>query len=222
MRRAAPLPPELSGRPFTVREALALGVTPKRLRSADVWAPFRGVRVPVALGWDARLRARAGLLVCPPGTSVVGLHAVAAAGLALSHGFEAVLADEPLLVRVPLSTWHWDWSRAGFAVDPVPLPVTVPRTTGDGARRPADAHLWARVVAWPSPRLHPRRHRPYAITLGAQVVERHGGDPTALGEAVRALSPAVRPRVARLLELVLDDLAADAPDGPRPRGSGRG
>lgn len=204
MHRATPLPPQLADRPFRVAEALALGVTAKRLRSDDLWAPFRGVRVPVAIGWSPLLRARAGLLVCPPGTSVTGLHAVAAAGLLLPHGFQAVLADEPLMVRVPLSTWHWAWSREGFAVDPVPLPVTVPRTTGDGASRPADAHLWARVVAWPSPRLHPVRHRAYALRLGLDVLERLGGDERPLQDAVRALPPPVRARVAPLLVALLE------------------
>ncbi|MBC3760135.1 hypothetical protein ACUN7V_13495 [Quadrisphaera oryzae] len=217
MHPASLLPPELADRPFRVSEALALGVTPKRLRSADLWAPFRGVRAPVSLGWSPLLRARAGLLVCPPGTSVVGLHAVAAAGLVLPYGFEAVLADEPLLVRVPLSTWHWNWSRVGFAVDPAPLPATVPRVTDDGARRPADAHLWARVVAWPSPRLHRLRHRPYALTLGAQVVERLGGDLAPLQDAVLVLPQGVRHRLVPLIAELARTTARTVEDG----GSGR-
>jgi hypothetical protein len=41
---AAPLPIDLTGRPFTVSEAAARGVTPKRLRAGDLWTPTRGVR----------------------------------------------------------------------------------------------------------------------------------------------------------------------------------
>ncbi len=48
-----PLPADLAGRPFTVAEALAAGVTSKRLRSSDLSAPFWGVRD--ATGADASL-----------------------------------------------------------------------------------------------------------------------------------------------------------------------
>ncbi|HEU4807453.1 MAG TPA: hypothetical protein VFT01_04265 [Homoserinimonas sp.] len=44
-RRA--LPPELRGTPFPVHEALTAGVTPTRLRAADLESPFHGIRRPV-------------------------------------------------------------------------------------------------------------------------------------------------------------------------------
>lgn len=48
MPRLSPLPRELSERPFSTGEASRLGVLPSRLRSPDLQAPFRGVRVPAA------------------------------------------------------------------------------------------------------------------------------------------------------------------------------
>lgn len=43
-RRPAPLPPQL-GAVFTRNQALAAGVTPRRMRAQDLETPFRGVRV---------------------------------------------------------------------------------------------------------------------------------------------------------------------------------
>lgn len=44
MPRLVPLPPEFSGRAFSVREARSAGISPARLRSADLASPFHGVR----------------------------------------------------------------------------------------------------------------------------------------------------------------------------------
>src|SRR5688572_15599163 len=44
MPRHVELPPELAGRPFSVREAGALGVTAGRIDGPDLIIPFRGVR----------------------------------------------------------------------------------------------------------------------------------------------------------------------------------
>lgn len=44
MPKLIPLPRELRARPFTVEEARALGLSPKRMRGRDLSAPFRGVR----------------------------------------------------------------------------------------------------------------------------------------------------------------------------------
>ena len=49
MTARSPLPPELSGRSFSVAKARDLGVSPRRLRASDLEAPTRGVRVP----WNA-------------------------------------------------------------------------------------------------------------------------------------------------------------------------
>lgn len=44
--RRSKLPAGLEGRPFAVATALRRGVSPERLRSRDLTAPFRGVRIP--------------------------------------------------------------------------------------------------------------------------------------------------------------------------------
>jgi hypothetical protein len=46
MTRPAPLPEDLPPGPFDVREAKALGVSPARLRRADLRRPFHGIRSP--------------------------------------------------------------------------------------------------------------------------------------------------------------------------------
>lgn len=46
MKRATNLPPSLHGRAFTTAEGSAAGVTPKRMRGADLAQPFRGIRAP--------------------------------------------------------------------------------------------------------------------------------------------------------------------------------
>src|SRR6188768_2443748 len=45
MRKPSPLPEPLASRPFSVADARAHGVGGERLRSSDLGAPFRGVRV---------------------------------------------------------------------------------------------------------------------------------------------------------------------------------
>jgi len=47
MTRSEKLPEDLSGRPFTVMEALEAGLGERRLNRPDLMRPFRGVRVPV-------------------------------------------------------------------------------------------------------------------------------------------------------------------------------
>lgn len=42
------LPPELRGTPFPVHEALTAGVSPTRLRAADLESPFHGIRRPLS------------------------------------------------------------------------------------------------------------------------------------------------------------------------------
>ena len=49
-----PLPPVLKATPFTVAQALSLGLGPKRLRGRDLDRPFRGIRVSVQPGNEAR------------------------------------------------------------------------------------------------------------------------------------------------------------------------
>ncbi|HEY5224642.1 MAG TPA: hypothetical protein VIJ18_16540 [Microbacteriaceae bacterium] len=57
MNAPIPIPPPLAGRPFSVAEALELGLSSNRLRTPDLARPFHGVREDA--GGDGSLRARA-------------------------------------------------------------------------------------------------------------------------------------------------------------------
>ena len=72
-RRPAPLPDHLRGRAFGLGEAA--GVSDKRLRAADLWAPAYGVRLPAGVD-DLRAQLRARLCRLPEGA--VYSHATAA------------------------------------------------------------------------------------------------------------------------------------------------
>lgn len=56
MPRLVPLPPELSGRAFSVADAVEAGLTRGRLRSGDLASPFYGVRAPSEHNQVARQR----------------------------------------------------------------------------------------------------------------------------------------------------------------------
>ena len=59
MPKHRPLPSPLDRAPFSARSALDLGVTPKRLRSADLTTPFRGTRIPASIPLTLQSRCRA-------------------------------------------------------------------------------------------------------------------------------------------------------------------
>lgn len=46
MRTPSPLPPPLRGRPFSIGNAVQLGVTKRRVRAGDLERPFHGIRMP--------------------------------------------------------------------------------------------------------------------------------------------------------------------------------
>ncbi|SDQ48948.1 endonuclease domain-containing protein [Quadrisphaera sp. DSM 44207] len=95
-----PLPLELRGRPFTVLEALQLGMTRDQLRGPHLRAPHRGVRVPAALPDTLRVRCAAARLVLPEAAAVSGPTGVALWGLPQPLGAPDVL-EGPLHVVVP-------------------------------------------------------------------------------------------------------------------------
>ncbi|MCR2764781.1 hypothetical protein NQ152_14810 [Microbacterium sp. zg.B48] len=53
MPRPSELPDDLRDRGFSFAEAIAAGVTPQRLRAADLSAPFHGIRIAVTADQDA-------------------------------------------------------------------------------------------------------------------------------------------------------------------------
>ena len=64
MPHPRPLPESLAGLPFTVSDALAVGVGRDRLERSDLTAPFIGVRARAALVIDPLTRVRLALLGC--------------------------------------------------------------------------------------------------------------------------------------------------------------
>ncbi|TDX76016.1 hypothetical protein EDF35_3554 [Rathayibacter sp. PhB151] len=96
MRRPAPLPRELEGRPFSTARAGTEGVSGARLRAADLEAPFSGVRVPRGSATTVAARARA--LSTVLGDGVVFSHLTAARLWPLELPREQ--DDEPLHVAV--------------------------------------------------------------------------------------------------------------------------
>lgn len=97
MRTPDALPRELAQRPFTVTEALAAGMTPDQLRGPSVWAPFRGVRVPLGLGRDLGVRCWA-LAALVPRAVFGGVTAAALLGVALPTMVDAA---DPVVIHVP-------------------------------------------------------------------------------------------------------------------------
>ena len=65
MAIAKRLPPQLRDAPVTVARARDLGMTPDQLRSSQVRAPFRGVRVPAHLPDDVATTAAAAAWLVP-------------------------------------------------------------------------------------------------------------------------------------------------------------
>jgi hypothetical protein len=67
MHKRTDLPRNLSSEGFTVAEARLAGVTPKRLQSNDLFAPFHGVRVAAGTPDGVEQRARAYAAAMPTG-----------------------------------------------------------------------------------------------------------------------------------------------------------
>lgn len=81
MRRPLTLPAALAVAPFATRSALDAGVTPRRLRSLELEAPFRGVRAPRETSASLLVRCRAYATIMPPWHVFSGVTAAVLAGL---------------------------------------------------------------------------------------------------------------------------------------------
>jgi len=100
VNRRAPLPEPFADGPFAVATALEGGVSPSRLRSADLVAPFSGVRtlgppadvIELAAAYAQRMR---------PGHVYAGVTAARAWGLPVATEWQR---SEPLVVGVPAGT----------------------------------------------------------------------------------------------------------------------
>lgn len=156
--RARPLPEGL-GESFTCAEAIARDVTRRRLRAADLEAPFRGARLrreepagdgdaaaePLAL--DGRIRrallrtARAYASVAPAGSFFVGAAALAAHGLPMRSEW----TGRPLSVAVHPPA-HAPRGRGVRGVKISPRMVTVCEV--DGLRVADAVTAWALCGSW--------------------------------------------------------------------------
>ena len=98
-----PLPPELAQAPFTVRDALARGVRPDRLRRRDLRADFHGVRIAATTPDDLESRCRSFAARMIPGQFFSHLTAARIHGMRLPprvHG-AALEVSAVLPVRAP-------------------------------------------------------------------------------------------------------------------------
>jgi len=186
-----PLPLQLRYRPFTVAEAVDLGVTRKRLRSSDLRAPFTGVRVSRALDWTAALRARCALLAAPAGCVVVGDDAVELHRLPTPFGARAAMETDLAVAVVGSSSVP---RMAGLAVLPRRLDPRTPLVEVGGVRLPRVEDVWALRCA--------DLDDESGIALGDGVLRRLEGDRVPMAAAVERLPLEQRARASRLLGFV--------------------
>jgi hypothetical protein len=97
MPARSPLPPQLQGQVFAVRDALEAGARPTRLRSGDLASPFWGVRSTTEDADTVPGRARAYLSRAAPGHFVSHASAAIIWGIPLPSRLES---DERLHVAV--------------------------------------------------------------------------------------------------------------------------
>ena len=188
------LPSSLASRPFTVKEARALGVSPDVLRGGAVRTPFRGVRVPADLPDTLALRCLAASLLLPGDAAFDGATAAALRELPIPRGLEPAA---PVVVRVPPGTSRPQINGIRVAVGGVrvsgrPRPGTL--------RVVSSAQIWAHLAGEATMQLDD------LVVLGDAVARRRNGlvrlrEVTAASAgrrgvaAMRAALPLVRERV---------------------------
>lgn len=153
MNARAPLPADLSSRPFNIAAATAAGVAPKRLRAADLETPTSGVRMP--RGAPEAERRRAVLLGLRDDAFLCGASAAHELGLPLPWRVRALVeVGVPHPARAPRRTGVTARSLRVHADDVVRLRgirVTSPeRTFCDLAIRLTVPELVAVADALPS------------------------------------------------------------------------
>ncbi len=136
------LPASLAGRPFTVAEGRALGLSEGDLRSVLLLAPFRGVRVPRVLPPSLALTCFAASLVLPAGAAFDGPTAAELHRLPLPWGTDPA---RPLVVRV--RPGRRPPTVAGVRVRQGPRPVAEDRPVGAGVRVVTATEAWAALAA---------------------------------------------------------------------------
>lgn len=162
MHRRLVLPPELAGRPFTVAEGLAAGLTRGDLRSDALRAPFHGVRVPRELAPSTLLTCRAAALALPPHAAFDGATAAALLGLPLPRSIDPT---SPVVARV----------APGTAVPRLAgVRVRVGRRPTAPPARPAPVAVVHPLEAWAALATVPAMTVDDLVVLGDAVVRRVG------------------------------------------------
>ncbi|MFE6964379.1 hypothetical protein ACFVAJ_04640 [Agromyces sp. NPDC057679] len=221
MSRPSPLPPRFERVPFSTAEALAAGVTPRRLRSLTLAAPHRGVRVDARRLGDLRERCSALAVVMTEGQAFTGPTAGILLGLPLPWRLER----DPRLHLVALDGTRAPRRRGVVASRSTAKPVLVSVAGVRGARVTAPADTWCslavllglddliaageRLLGLPVPLTDER-------TID-EAIERHGSRRGArrLAEARQAMRPNVYSRRESFTRLVLT--RAGLPE-PEPNG----
>lgn len=192
-----PLPVQLRNRPFTVAEAQRLGVTEKRLRSADLRTPFRGVKVSTGLDWTVTLRARCALLAAPTGCLVVGDDAVELHRLPTPFGARPAMETAVLLLVPPGAAVP---RRTGLVAHPHRIHPELPVWQVAGVGVPGAEDVWALRCA--------DLDDESGIALGDGVLRRLGGDRAPMFDALERLPVDQQPRARRLLALVRHEVCS--------------
>ncbi|MGQ7296199.1 DUF559 domain-containing protein [Quadrisphaera sp. KR29] len=190
-RPPAPLPARLRHRPFTTEEALALGVTARRLRAADLRAPHRGVRVSRGVEWTPLVALQCAVLAAPPGALGTGAHAVVALGLPTPFGEPDPLLSEPQLA-VPRGARLRH--QSGLAVRRQRLHPETRETRVRGVRLLSPEDLWAQRCG--------ELDEESAVALGDGVLRLLRDDLRAMHAALERLPVEERATARRVLDQV--------------------
>ena len=143
MSRPSPLPRRFEAVPFTTADALAAGVTPRRLRSVTLAAPHRGVRVDARRLLTLRDRCSALAVVMTPGQAFTGPTAAILLGLPLPLRLER----DPRLHLVVLDGTRAPRRRGVVASRSSAAPRLVGVAGVRGARVLAPADTWCSLAA---------------------------------------------------------------------------
>lgn len=137
MRRPSPLPEPLSNRPFTTREAGALGVSTDRLRRSDLSVPFRGIRVPT------------GAVLVQPADTSTGLSDDASEpwlhsrrlAIERARAYQAGISDRLVFSHVTAAHLHGLYLPTRLALDP-----SVHVATTAASRRPQSRGVSSHLI----------------------------------------------------------------------------
>ena len=229
MSRPSPIPRRFEAVPFATAEALAAGVTPRRLRSITLAAPHRGVRVDARRLHTLRERCSALAVVMTDGQAFTGPTAAILLGLPLPFRLER----DPSLHVVALDGKRAPRRRGVVASRSSARPRLVGVVGVSGARLTAPADTWCslaehlslddliaageRLLGLPVPLASGR-------TLD-EAIRRHGSRRGArkLAEARHAMRANVYSRRETFTRLVLTraGLPEPEPNGPIVLRSGR-